>query len=808
MSGSTITLPSGLTLRRMRARGALAALIGAALTAGAGCGGDIESRMAEVRALQDVGQFDASVEELQAVLAIDPNLAEANYRLGLAQVQMGEPSRAIWALQKAAESSEYAIPAGVLLASTHQQTRNYDEAIRAATRVLEADPERESALRIRATALLGARRLEEALEDTTRLVELLPDDYVVRVLHATVLADLGRLDEAEREHDLVKKLGEQSDDPEQRARACFAVAVFARDVKKDMVRARKAYDECAELHPTDAGLLDNMLRFYDSQDASARGTEVLQASIAAAPENLGLRRMLANRQRSLGDIEGAEKTLLETVESFGSAPAYEALAQFYRAQKQPDKALAAIEKVGELSGGGTDLLKFTRADVLIDLKRIDEARALTAEIKQPAYAQLILGRIALVSGDPKTALASFEKGIQAWPNNAGARFLAGLAARDLGDDERAIAELRESVRASNEETDAALELARLLHQRGENREAISFANLALQGPGGPTQAEPYVVAARALVAEGLYPAARGSVERLEKHGHKAIAMRELALIERAAAGPEASQKAIAASGLDLSDPANVEVLQQSVENLSLLGRTRDALAAIDAAEKKSANDPRLFELRGLVQGRAGEAAAARAAFEKALELDPKSAIALAGLGTLRGKAGEWDAAIDYFEKADAQAPGDGSYAYSAAQIALAAGRRDDAIKRLRTLVERHPGLAGARNDLAFLLAEDGKDLDLALQLAEAARKRNPSPDVLDTLGFVHLKRGEAKQAVEVLEQAVEGDAASPSIRYRLGSALEQAGEKQRAKESFEAALAMGDFPEAAAARAELARLGQ
>jgi tetratricopeptide (TPR) repeat protein len=317
-----------------------------------------------------------------------------------------------------------------------------------------------------------------------------------------------------------------------------------------------------------------------------------------------------------------------------------------------------------------------------------------------------------------------------------------------------------------------------------------------------------VVAVRALIAEGMYPAARGSVERLEAHGHHAIAMRELALIERAASGPEASQKAIAAGGLDLSDPANLEVLQQSVENLSLLGRTGEALAAIDAAAKKSEGSARLHELRGVVQGRAGDAAAARSAFERALELDPKSAHALAGLGTLRGQAGEFDAAIDFFDRADAIDPGDGSYAYSAAQISLAAGRREEAIRRLRAVVERHPALAGARNDLAFLLAEDGKELDLALQLAEAARKRDPSPDVLDTLGFVHLQRGEAKQAVEVLEQAVAGDADSASIRYRLGSALEKAGEKQRARESFEAALAMGDFPEAAAARAELARLGK
>ena len=38
-----------------------------------GCGGDIDARMAEVRALQDVGQYEASIAELRPILAIEPN---------------------------------------------------------------------------------------------------------------------------------------------------------------------------------------------------------------------------------------------------------------------------------------------------------------------------------------------------------------------------------------------------------------------------------------------------------------------------------------------------------------------------------------------------------------------------------------------------------------------------------------------------------------------------------------------------------------------------------------------------------------
>ena len=122
------------------------------------CGGDIEARMAEVRALQDVGQFSASIDELRQILAVSPDLPEATYRLGVALVQTGEPSRAVWALEKATESSDYAIPAALLLASAHFGQHNFEASIRAADKVLELDPDRHAALRIRAQANLGAVR--------------------------------------------------------------------------------------------------------------------------------------------------------------------------------------------------------------------------------------------------------------------------------------------------------------------------------------------------------------------------------------------------------------------------------------------------------------------------------------------------------------------------------------------------------------------------------------------------------------------------------------------------------------------------
>src|SRR5262245_13507019 len=518
-----------------RATVTLAAL--ASLLLAFGCGGGVESKMADVRSLQESGQFDASIAELDRVLAQDPGNAEANYRLGLALVQTGEPSRALWPLQKAAEASGYEISAGVLLASTHFQTQNFDEAIRAADRVLAIEPDRQAALRIRANANLAARRLDEALADTSRLIALYPKDYGVRALHATVLSELGRLDEAEQAHALLKEMGDQSGDPDFRNRACLAPAIFANQVRKDAAKAKQLYDDCASRKPTDTVVISHLADYYDGIGDRERGTSLWRDAVAAMPEKLDLYQGLAMRLQAVDQSAAAERVLLDAADHLGSVGAWNLLASFYRARREPHRALAAIQEVDKLTGGHDERVRFTLADTLIDVGNFDRAREVADSLTRADYAQLLRGRILLMQGDPKGALAEFEQGIRSWPNNASARFLAGIAARDLGDWDRAISELRESVRANNAETDAAVELARIYFDRGQYREAIAFASQALHGRGGAQQPEPYVVSARAFTALGQLDRARKSIEALETRGYTIAAIRERIALEALASGP-------------------------------------------------------------------------------------------------------------------------------------------------------------------------------------------------------------------------------------------------------------------------------
>jgi len=685
----------------------------------AGCGGDVESRMQEVRALQDVGQFTESIDELREILAMAPDLAEANYRLGSALVQTGDPSRAIWALKKASESPEFAVPAGLMLASAHFTVNDLEEAIRAANQVLEINPELLAALQLRAKANLGVHRLEDALADSERLIELAPDDYQNRAIYASVLWDLGRADEAEAAHEFLKEIGEASSDPALRPRACIAPAVFAEDFKKDLELAEARYRECIEKYPTDGFLINHVVGFLDGVEKAQAATDLVRDAVEAAPENLSLRSSLANRLRTHDDVEGAEAVLVEAAETFNSAAAWNLLATFYRRTQQSEKALGAVEKVIELTGGGGDELRFTQADVLIDLERYDEAEALVEKMDEPIFETLIRGRIQLAKGDPAAALASFDKGVRHWPNNSGARYLAGLAAYELGDWERAISELREALRTDQSRSDAAHMLARIYYEQKNYEEAVKYSSVAVRRSRDDHEPADYILATRALAQMGEFEKARNAADKLaDLPGQRAAAVAEHAFVTRAESGPAAAVDQISRSGLDLTQGENADALRALVDNLLALDRADEALARIDRALANESDDADLHSMRGTVLARQRRMDDSAAAFEAALAIDAENASALAGLATLAGNQREYAKAVELFDRAEANSESPtGSYAYSAAQISVHRGDLQRTVVRLGTSVTLAAGEAGARAGVGWRLAEVGVDLVVGLELA-------------------------------------------------------------------------------------------
>ena len=117
------------------------------------------------------------------------------------------------------------------------------------------------------------------------------------------------------------------------------------------------------------------------------------------------------------------------------------------------------------------------------------------------------------------------------------------------------------------------------------------------------------------------------------------------------------------------------------------------------------------------------------------------------------------------------------------------GDTDRAVQLLSGYHTTHPDNVTGANNLAWILAEQGTDLDRALALAKnACRHRTSSTAFLDTLGWVHIRRGDGESAAHALQQAVALDAHNPTYHYHLGLAHRLAGEPEQARAAFARAV--------------------
>lgn len=778
-----------------------------------GCQKSLEDQLADARLQQEIGSWQESVAQLEAILDEHPDDPEANLLLGNAQIRLGQPALAIWPLEVAGRAPEFADKADLAIGSAYVRLQQNDAAIAAADRVLARDPTdptiRSAALRLRATAHLSARNWEAALEDVERLLALEPDDPDALALMAQALMGAERIDEAE---EVVRRIWESPatrQTPAAGQAGITLVRLYAYH-REDMAAADRQLEALLDRFPQEPSVRSFVVDFLEHHDRGERAAEMLQVALERDPGDLQLRGQLADLLLAQGRSGEAESLLVEASELFDSPQAWLMLSDLHRKEERFDDALRTLERALELLPGMPDPLRFRYAGALADAGQLDRAAEVADQLEGTAHRNVMLGRLALLRGDPERALRYFDKGLHEWPNNAGARYLAAKAAMALGDLDRAIEELREATRTGMDQTDAPLELALIYLKLGRPASAVATAGLLMreaESKMGPRVISAAVLLARGQWALGSKDAARLTLDQLDKlGGHERLVAMERARFVAEEDGIAAATRSLAKAPLDWTDPENEPALRLLGDWLVESGQGGKALERADAAVEAHPDVAAFHDIRGRVLVNVGRGNEAVAAFDRAIELDPEHAPAYEAKAVLLLMASQPEPALELLDRASELDPVNAAYPYQAAQVELAAGRTEQAEARLRTVLERDPVHAHASNDLAWILAERGEDLDLALRLAERAAAADPSASVLDTLGWVRFRRGEFAAAVSALERALALEPASPSVAYRLGLAAMEGGDRERAAGLFRQALSGGTFPEAEAARAQLAQL--
>jgi tetratricopeptide (TPR) repeat protein len=260
-------------------------------------------------------------------------------------------------------------------------------------------------------------------------------------------------------------------------------------------------------------------------------------------------------------------------------------------------------------------------------------------------------------------------------------------------------------------------------------------------------------------------------------------------------------------------PANTRGLMGAVETYMAQGKPELALQTLQAETGKYPERADLTVLLGNNAVRAGRFDYAIEQFSKVLaKVDPKSKQAAdlhLRLGETYRRKGDLPRSVASLQKAVELAPDDRTVVSNLALALDGAGRRDEARKAYEQVIKMDPNNGIALNNLAFLMAETGGDLNQALTYAQRAKQRLPNLyEVSDTLGWIYLKKNLSDSAIEIFKDLVSKAPNHSTYRYHLGMALSQKGDRVNAlKELNEALKASPPREEAAKIKELIAKLG-
>jgi tetratricopeptide (TPR) repeat protein len=541
-----------------------------------------------------------------------------------------------------------------------------------------------------------------------------------------------------------------------------------------------------------------------------KALEQLRLAVTYDPESPELRVSLAEALAESGKLEAAEGEAHRAAEraTAGSATASDAqvllgrIALARNAREAAAKALAsAIQIEKGLAGRGERpdpapwrLLAAVHAEAGNEEAAVRVLEDLATVVPGDGGGFRELGRAYLDRHDPGRAERHLRRAVQLDRRDAEALRLLARAHEALRRDAEARDDLVAVLRLDPDDERALLSLGRMAVRQGDDAAAREWFHRYVRTSPDGAAAHVRVVfqwleyrhgkealdAARAGLGEG------GADPRLR--------FAEGLALEELRRWPEAAQ---ALSGIRAADG---EVFVSSrvalAEALSRSGRHLEAERALEAPLAAQPKDARLLTMRAAVLDRAGRPLDSVALLRRAVAERERAGVD-ADLTDLRialadslARANRQEESLAVLRAAVAQQPRDEELLFALGAAYERAGHPDVAVAQMRALLVVNPDHAEALNFVGYSYAEQGARLDEAERLVRRALELKPrSGHILDSLGWVLFRRGDARRAVEVLEQAEALAGPDATILEHLGDAYRAAARLGEAAQAYRRALA-------------------
>jgi len=232
------------------------------------------------------------------------------------------------------------------------------------------------------------------------------------------------------------------------------------------------------------------------------------------------------------------------------------------------------------------------------------------------------------------------------------------------------------------------------------------------------------------------------------------------------------------------------------------------IARVNAQLAKAPNNSAFYSMLGGLEAQSKDFANAEQHLQKALELDKNNALAFALLAQVQFVSGSSEKAMSTYQNWIQQNPKDVRPYVMLGSLEELKNNWQKAQEMYQKALEVLPDYPVAANNLAYSMLEHGGNSDVALSLAQVARRgMQESPNSADTLAWAYYHKGAYGMAVDLLNDAIKKAPENATYQYHLGLAYMKQNEHARAKEHLQKALQLNPkFRDAEGARKALEQL--
>jgi tetratricopeptide (TPR) repeat protein len=725
------------------------------------------------RTAEKLGRVRDAFALYQFVVDRMPDNTEARASLGRLLVMGGAAKQALGIIEPgiAKHPEDAALLSSRAFARLHLKEPDKAGALADIEQALRIAPNSEEVVSLRAAMYRDAGDFAGGAAFVSAALKAHPDSTDLHQILASLYRDSGDTPRAEEQlQDLIRL---KPKDPQAR----YGLAEFYADTHRTDDAQHVLDQAVQDLGGDDARL--RLVSFLTQQRSPAEGERKLRDFVAHDPNNSDLRLALGELLERSNNVKGATEVYQQLIAREGTAP----------------NGLIARDRIAHIAFREN---RYADAGKLVD--------EVLRENGHDDEALAIRGQIAFARHDLPAAVADFRAVLRDQPQAADVSSL--LARAYAANQQTTLAEetLRKGLQLAPGDLTLLLDFSQLLLQSGRADEDVTLLEDAIRNaPKDPFLRQSLV---RAYLAKRDYAGAYTT----------SIALQTL----RPDSPTGYFNAGLAAQGQNQLDEAQKQYTHalalrpQAVDALTALsqlyvsrGRADQAVKLLNDAFERDKTNPFPVNLLGELYLEQKDIPHATAAFTQASQVAPNWWPPYRNLALAHEAAGDSAGAIAAYNAGIQAAPSIAKLPIELAALYESNGRSQDAIGCYEAWLKKNPGSQLIANNLAMLLVTyrtDAASLDRARDLTAPFSASNDG-NLLDTRGWVYLKRAEYAQALPVLERAAERAPESREVRYHLAIAELHSGQTDRARSNLESALAGSvKFSGSDDARSQLAAL--